>query len=162
VRTKRRGQDLRRIRRSQCYSITEIGRLLNVTTGTVGAWLGRGLPSLEGERPILVPGDGLKSWLIAQRQARKRKCQPDELYCCRCRVPSKAKPGSVLITPRNTKTLVISAVCSTCDAKMNRGGSLAKLPEIQLVFGLNTPAQVSLAGCENPAVNQHLEKETLE
>jgi hypothetical protein len=39
---------------------------------------------------------------------------------------------------------------------------MARLSEIQAAFGLNTPAQVSLAGCENPAVNQHLEKETQE
>jgi hypothetical protein len=159
---KKRRQDLRKIRRNQCYTIPEVGRLLSVSTGTVRSWLRRGLPSLQGERPILVPGDGLRSWLIAQRQARKRKCQPNELYCCRCRVPSKSKPGSVLITPRNAKTLAISAICRTCDTKMNRGGSLAKLPEIRLAFGLNTQAQVNLAGCENPAVNQHLEKETLE
>jgi hypothetical protein len=53
-------------------------------------------------------------------------------------------------------------LCGTCDAKMNRGGSLARLPEIRLAFGLDTQAQVNLAGCENPTVNQHLEKEALE
>ena len=159
---KKRGQDLRRIRRGQCYSIPEVGRLLDVSIGTIRVWLRRGLPSLEGERPILIPGDGLKSWLVAQRLARKRKCQPDQLYCCRCRVPKDARPGSVVIVPRNAKTILISAMCGTCNAKMNRGGSLARLPEILLAFGLESQAQVSLAGCENPAVNQHLEEEPLE
>ncbi len=162
MRKKGRGQDLRKIRRSQCYAIPEVGRLLGVSVGTVRAWLRRGLLSLEGERPILIPGDGLKSWLVAQRLARKRKCQPDQLYCCRCRVPKNAKPGSVVIVPRNARTITISAMCGTCGAKMNRGGSLARLPEIRLAFGLVTQAQVNLAGCENPAVNQHLEKETFE
>lgn len=101
----------------------------------------------------------MKAWLIIQRQARERKCLPDQLYCCRCRVPRNAKPGSVVIVPRNAKTIAISAVCDTCDAQMNRGGSLARLPEIQLAFGLETQAQVSLAGCDCAAANQHLEEE---
>jgi hypothetical protein len=158
---KKRRQDLRKIRRNQCYTVAEVGRLLSVSTGAVRSWFKRGLSSLEGERPILIPGDGLRSWLIAERKARKQKCQADELYCCRCRAPRKVKPGTVAIRQRNAKTIAISANCNVCDAKMNRGGSLQKLPETRLAFGLNTQAQVNLAGCENPTVNQHLGQETL-
>jgi hypothetical protein len=136
MRKQKRGQDLRKIRDSRCYPIPEVGNLLGVSVGTIRAWLRLGLTVLEGERPYFIPGDALRAWLISRRQSRKRKCQPDELYCCRCRVPKKAKPGTVVIMPRNAKTIAISALCETCDAKMNRGGSLARLPEILLAFGL--------------------------
>lgn len=162
MRKQKRGLDLRKIRGSQCYTIPEVGNLLGVSVGTIRAWSRLGLSVLEGERPYLIPGDALKAWLICRRQSRKRKCQPDELYCCRCRVPKKAKPGTVVILPRNATTIAINALCETCDAKMNRGGSLAKLEETRVAFGLMTPAQVNLAECENPAVNQHLEKEATE
>jgi excisionase family DNA binding protein len=156
---RKHGPDLRKIRLHSCYSVHEAANLLRVSPGTVRAWIRRGLPVLEGCKLILIPGDGLKAWLKARRAARKQTCQPYELYCCRCRGPRKAKAGSVLIVPRNAKTVAIRALCASCDAKMNRGGSLAKLSEIEVAFGLVTPAQVSLAQCENPAVNQHFDKE---
>lgn len=45
----------------------------------------------------------------------------------------------------HAKTVAISALCGTCDARMNKGGSLAKLIEIQADFGLHPLAQESLA-----------------
>ena len=154
--------DLRRIRLSKCYSVQEGASLLGVSVGTFRSWIRRGLPILQGTRPILVPGDGLKAWLKARAKARKCRCQPDELYCCRCRSPQKAKPASAEIVPRNGKTVAIRALCNSCGTKMNKAGSLAKVLEIETAFGLNTHRQENLDVCENPAVNQHLEKEPAE
>ena len=154
--------DLRRIRLSRCYSVLEAAMLLGVSTGTVRAWIRLGLPVLEACKPFLIPGDGLKAWLKARAKTRKHRCQPDELYCCRCRSPQKAKPGSVDISIRNGKTVAIRALCSTCGAKMNKAGSLARIAEIKCAFSLVTHHQVSLAGCETLAVNQHYEKEPRE
>ena len=133
-----------------------------VSVGTVRAWIRSGLPVVDAGKPLLIAGDALKSWLINRKAARKRKCQPNELYCCSCKQPKKAKIGTVVIVPRNSKTLFIRANCADCNAKMNQVGSLSKLTEIRAAFGLETLAQVNLAGCENPIVNQHLEKETAE
>jgi hypothetical protein len=154
--------DLRRIRSSRCYSVLEAAALLGVSTGTVRAWIRLGLPVLEECKPVLIPGDRLKAWLKTRAKARKHHCQPNELYCCRCRSPQKARPGSVEITQRNAKTIAIRALCDSCEAKMNKAGSLARIAEVKAAFGLNTVAQASLAGCETPAVNQHSEKETAE
>jgi excisionase family DNA binding protein len=153
--------DLRKIRLCRCYSIQEVAKLLGVGVNTVRAWIRLGLPVLGSEKPILIPGDGLKNWLKARGAARKHKCLPDELYCLRCRRPRKAKTGSAVIAPRNSKTVVVQACCATCDARMNKTGSLAKILEIQISFGLKTLVQVNLEGCDIPIVNQHLEKETI-
>lgn len=154
--------DLRRIRLNKCYSVHEAAILLGVSFGTIRSCIRKGLPILQDTRPVLIPGDGLKAWLKARSQARKHHCQPDELYCCRCRGPQKAKPESVEIIPRNGKTVAIRALCNACGAKMNKAGSLAKISEIEVAFGSDTHRQVSLEVCENPAVNQHLEKEPAE
>ena len=154
--------DLRRIRLSKCYSVQEAAILLGVSVGTIRTWIRKGLPILQNIRPIFIPGDELKTWLKARAKARKHLCQPDELYCCRCRGPQKAKPGFVEINPRNGKTVAIRALCDSCGTKMNKAGSLAKISEIEVAFGLDTHRHVSLAGCGKPAVNQHLEKETVE
>lgn len=150
--------DLRRISLVKCYAVLEVSMLLGVSVGTVRTWIRKGLPVLEARKPFLIPGDGLKAWLKARAKARKHNCQPDELYCCRCRSPQKARPGSVEITPRNAKTVAIRALCGSCGTKINRAGSLARFAEIKAAFVSNTVVQVSLAGCETPAVNQHSEK----
>ena len=162
MRSAKRGQDLRKIRLIKCYTVQECAGLLDVSIGTVRAWIRIGLPVLEGGKFIQIAGDVLKTWIKNRKAARKQICQPDELYCCSCKQPRKTKTGTVVIVPRNSKTLFIRANCADCNAKMNQVGSLAKLSEIRAAFGLETLAQVNLAGCENPIVNQHLEKETAE
>jgi len=162
MRKTRHRPDFRRIRLSRCYSVPEAATLLGVSAGTVRTWIRQGLPVLGNGKPILIPGDGLKSWLKARWTARKHHCQPDELYCCRCRCPRKAKLRSAEVIPMNAKTVAIRALCGSCGARMNKAGSLALLANIKEAFGLNTHGQVSLAGCENPAVNRHLEKEPAE
>jgi excisionase family DNA binding protein len=145
MRSEKRGQDLRKIRLSKCYTIQQCSNVLGVSLGTVRKWLRQGLPTVPNGKPTLIPGDELKAWLTLRGLSRKQSCKPDELYCCRCRVPRTAKVG----------TVAIRALCGTCNTKMNKGGSLAKQSEIQVAFGLITPIQQHLAGCENPAVNQH-------
>lgn len=162
MRTVKRGQDLRKIRLIKCYTVQECAILLAVSIGTIRAWIRSGLPILVAGKPILIAGDALTAWLKNRNSARKQKCQPDELYCFRCRTPRKVRFGTLVIAPRNSKTVAIRGNCVACNAKMNRGGSLAKLSEIRVAFGLETPAQVNLARCENSTVNQHLEKETAE
>ena len=125
MRIRKRRLDLRKIRPSRCYTVHEIAILLSVSPGTVRAWIRRGLPILGDCKPFLVPGDGLKLWLKIRRASRKRICQPDEFYCCRCRCPRKAKSESVTIVRRNAKTIAIRALCNACGAKMNKAGSLA-------------------------------------
>lgn len=162
MRTTKREQDLRKIRLIKCYTVQECADLLAVSIGTIRAWIRSGLPKLEGGKPIQIAGDVLKTWLKNRKAARKQICQPGELYCCSCKQPRSAKTGTVVIVPRNSKTLFIRANCADCNAKTNQVGSLAKLSEIRAAFGLETLAQVNLSGCENPIVNQHLEKETAE
>ena len=162
MRFTKRGQDLRKIRLSKCYTVQECADLLAVSIGTIRAWIRSGLQTLADGKPILIAGDVLKKWLKNRRAGRKQICQPNELYCCSCKQPKKPKIGTVVIVPRNSKTLFIRANCADCSAKMNQVGSLAKLTEVRAAFGLDTLVQVNLSGCENPNVNQHSEKETAE
>lgn len=158
----KRGQDLRKIRLSKCYTIQQCSKALDVSLSTVRAWIRQGLPIVPNGMPALIPGDELKAWLTQRRLSRKQTCKLNELYCCRCRCPRTVKAGSVVIAPRNSKVVAICALCGTCNTRMNKGGSFAKQSEIATAFGLITASQEHLAECENPAVNQHLEKERIE
>ena len=60
---RRRKIDLRRIRGRVCYSVAEAATLLLVSEGTIRAWLRAGLPALDRNRPMFIPGADLKVWL---------------------------------------------------------------------------------------------------
>ena len=135
---KSRSLDLRRIRLSVCYTMPEVAKLLGVTIGTVWAWVRAGLPILEDVRPFLIPGDDLKTWLRNRARARKQACQPNELYCFRCRAPREPEPGTVRIILRNQKVTSIKGCCSGCGCTMNRAGSAAKIYETMRAFGVPT------------------------
>ena len=130
----KRKPDFRRIRPSKTYALPEIAEALDRNGATVRRWLRDGLPTLDGRKPPLVLGSVLKSWLRARWSARKQKCEPDELFCFRCRKPRKPTPGSVSIVPRNEKTVSIMAECSACGTRMNKAGSRVLMAEIEEIF----------------------------
>ena len=157
-----RRHDLRRVRKHTSYTVPEAAAVLGVAIGTVRKWRRDGLPALDERRPILIFGADLKSWLGERAKLRKRKCGFDEMYCFRCRAPQKPQLGTVRITPRNQKTLLVSGRCGQCGTKMNKGGSVAKIPELINTFGINTMRQEHLVGCDTPLLKRDLEKEDIE
>lgn len=161
--TKRKGRpDLRRIRGQTSYTTQEAANVLNVAVGTVRAWLRKGLPTLDESRPVLIMGSDLKSWLSKMSAARKHTCRPDEMYCMRCRVPRKPRPGTAKLAQRNQKTLRVTGSCVCCGASMNRAGAVARIREIVKEFGIETTGQEHIAGCDTPLVKRDLDKELVE
>ena len=162
MRKRSRRPDLRRIRGHTTYAVQDAAALLGMAVGTVRTWLRDGLPALDSGRPTLIFGADLKSWLSERHAARKHKCLPGEMYCLRCRAPRKPQPGTVEILPRNQKTVRVSGRCADCNAKMNRGGSVAKIQEIINAFGIKTMRQEHLVGSDTPLLKHDLEEERIE
>ena len=150
---KKRKPDLRRIRTSKTYTLIEIAKTLDRHIATVRVWVRNGLPLLSDQLPILVLGSELKNWLQKTRSAKACICQPDEMYCFKCREPRKPKPETVTIIPRNEKTVSIKGQCEICDTRMNRAGSFTKLDQINDCFRSLTPHKQHLSVCNNPSVN---------
>jgi hypothetical protein len=153
----RRKPDLRRIRTTKTYKVPEIAKTLDRNVATVRSWVRDDLPTLDGQTPTLVLGSELKAWLKAKWSARKQQCKPDELFCFKCRKPSRPRPGSAQIVPRNEKTVTIKGRCATCDTRMNQAGSRAKLLEIEENFRAFTPVMQHLTGCSNTSTRRTAE-----
>lgn len=151
TKAKKRKPDLRRIRPTKTYTLPEIAEGLDRNIATVRRWLGAGLPALDERKPTLVAGDALRDWLKKEWSRRKRKCEPCELYCFKCRSPRLPKRGTVLIQDRNEKTVAISALCSECGSKMNQAGSLSRKVEIEARFQMLSPKMQHLTGCDDPS-----------
>ena len=122
---RKRKVDLRRIRLRVCYSVPDMVKLLGVTEGTIRAWLRAGLPALDRNRPTLILGADLKAWLQERQISRRHKCEPDELFCLRCRRPRTLRSNSTELIEKNPKMLMIRGKCSTCGTVMHKVASRA-------------------------------------
>ncbi len=71
------------------YTVVEIAILFSVHKNTVRAWIKKGLPVIDSQKPMLILGLELKTYLQASRQQMKRKCKLGEMYCMRCKCPRK-------------------------------------------------------------------------
>lgn len=147
--------DLRRIRPTHTYSLIEIAKDTRRSLATVRRWITLGLPVITKTNPILVDGQELLQWLIERRAARKRPCAPDEIFCCKCRVPRRAVIGSVIIKPRNEKLLSIEGECDECGTGFRKGGAMADIDKIEAAWDSYTKNVHYLARYRNPPVSKH-------
>lgn len=94
---KRRTYNTRLIRQSLTYSVQEVAELYGLHKNAVLRWVKDGLPLLEPRKPYLIYGGELASYLKSRQTGRKRKCKPDEFFCCKCRTPTRAwgMPSSI-------------------------------------------------------------------
>ena len=110
----------RRIKSGRTYTAPELAATLGVATGTVRRWVRAGMPLIDGERPKLIHGGEFLTWHKAKRKARKVKCGPFQMYCCKCRAPRQMMPGSAVVIHRNEKSATVKALCAECGTAMNR------------------------------------------
>lgn len=112
--------DVRRVKRARCYTMPELAAVLTVSIGTARRWVREGMPLIDREWPRLVNGGEFISWFKERRNARKVRCGPREMYCCRCRDARPIMPGSAIVIQRNEKSSSVRALCILCAATMNR------------------------------------------
>jgi hypothetical protein len=70
------------------YTIEEVARLLEVHRNTNRDWIKGGLPVIDGKHPALILGNELAEFLATRRAARRQTCQPEQMYCVKCRKPT--------------------------------------------------------------------------
>ena len=122
------------IKKTISYSIFDIAKLFGVHRATVRNWFKAGLKRIDDKRPFLVDGADLEVFLKDRQKKRRRKCQPDELFCCRCRRPQKAKDNKVLLEEVNHKIGRLRGLCSQCGSRTYRAISLKKLNNLTDIF----------------------------
>jgi excisionase family DNA binding protein len=115
-----RRADWRRIRTHLSYTYEEAARALRVHRMTVRQWVKHcGLPVQAERRPHLILGAELKAFLKAQRESRKRKCGPGEMYCLKCRMARKPVEGLLEHRTYSESRGALIGFCE-CGALMHR------------------------------------------
>ncbi|MFC1894803.1 hypothetical protein ACFLYH_02530 [Candidatus Dependentiae bacterium] len=50
----------------------------------MSVWLKIGLQKIDAQQPYLVFGQNLIDFINARNKSKKRPCEDDQLFCCKC------------------------------------------------------------------------------
>ena len=122
-----------RIKVHRSYAVDEVARALGVAKGTVRLCLKGGeLPYLNDQKPALILGVSLKAF--GQNRAKSKvKCQPDEFFCFKCRVPKSAAGNVADFVQRSPKSGNLKAICE-CGTIMNKNVSMATFQTLRAIL----------------------------
>ena len=96
------------------YDVRELSDRLGVHKNSVRQWIREGLPVVDGARPTLILGNEFQAWWAKREKAKKRPCQPGQMYCFKCREPKAPALGMVEYAATNAVTGNLKAMCETC------------------------------------------------
>ena len=126
----------RGIRKHRNYTIEEIARALGVARGTVRRWTKSGLPTCDDQRPLLVIGEDLISFLVKQKAARKRPCKLHECYCVKCRDPRVPAGLRAELVMDRIASGNLRAKCPVCGTLMNKRIATSALEYLCTIFSV--------------------------
>ncbi len=152
MRKRRANHRLVKIHRS--YSVEEVARLFGTHKNTVRAWVKAGLPTCDSKRPTLILGSELAAYLKARREKNKRPCQPEEIYCVRCRAAKRPAGDMAEYQPVTETFGSLKGICPECEGMIYRRASRAKLAQIKGKLDITfVEAQRHVSERERPIVN---------
>jgi hypothetical protein len=127
----------RGIRSARLYTADEAAKAVKVSLQCVRKWLREGLPCLCASRPLLIRGYELRSWIETRKHAKKRtRLAPHEFYCVGCKTAKTPLGNMIDCCENNAHSLMLSAICPTCEGPMKRLSRRADLPFLKRVFEL--------------------------
>lgn len=126
----------RAIKAARTYTVEEAANALGVTTGTVRTWVKSGLPIMRSQRPFLILGDDLRSFLKAREAAAKIPRQPDQLCCFTCKAGRTPMGLLVDCIPQTPKTARLMGLCEVCGGTCNLIISRSMIDHFSQIFSV--------------------------
>ena len=124
---------------NRSYTYEELAMVFDVHKNTVAAWVKNGLPCLKDMRPFLILGADAKHYLKAQRRKHKQQCQLNELFCMRCKAPTKPFDNFVEYTPLTPTKGRLVGFCCYCDCVVNKFVGIGSLRRYAAIFAMTIP-----------------------
>lgn len=154
---KKRYQNHRLVKIHRTYTVDEVARLFGIHKNTVRNWIKSGLRTIDDQRPMLFLGHDLVSFLRNRREKNKQRCEPEELYCFKCRHPRLPAGDMAEYIKVTEKFGRLVAICPDCDSIMNKNVSLAKIVAIVEKMDVTFPKELQhIVKRINPTVNCEL------
>jgi len=148
-----------RVKLNRSYTFEELAVVLGVHKNTVSTWVKNGLPCLKERRPFLILGVEARAYLQQQRTAKKQQCKPDEMFCMRCKVPTKPAENFVEYLPLSATKGRLTGFCGRCECVVNKFVGVESLSRYSVIFDLSVPKALEhINDCDNPLLNSDLKK----
>jgi len=148
------------IKRNACYTFTEIAKLFHLDISSPQRWYKQGLKVLdEHQRPYLVLGKDLISFLKKQKVQRKITLSEGEFMCTHCRKARRSKNDEILIVMSDAEFSVgnrkanIVGVCETGGSRLRLFSSERKIKEMLKKGQILLPQGVRLIWSATKPVN---------
>lgn len=141
------------------YTFEELAAVFGVHKNTVSAWVKNGLPCLKERRPFLILGGDAKLYLQGQRAGKKQRCKPNELFCMRCKTPTRPAESFVEYLPLSATKGRLTGFCERCECVMNKFVRYDSLERYSAFFDLSKPKALERVNdSNNPLLNSDLIK----
>lgn len=127
---RRRRPNPRLVKIHRSYTVEEVARTLHTHKNTVRAWIKRGLPTIDRQRPALIHGLELSHFLDDRRKKARHPCANGQIYCVRCRAPKEPAGNMAEYLPITATSGNLRGICPDCEALIHRRVSLAHLDAI--------------------------------
>ena len=155
---RKRTYDLRWVKATYPYEISEIAKRMGVHKNAIGQWIKQGLRVNKHARPRLIRGDDLIEFIGARQTAKKRKCGPREFYCFKCRTQRRAYLDIVDLLIESGLRVRLKAICGECSTKVNKVQSLKNLPKIRERFHVQQQTERHLRERAEPSDERALDR----
>ena len=148
-----------RVKLNRSYTFEELAVVLGVHKNTVSTWVKNGLPCLKEKRPFLVLGAEERAYLQQQRTARKKKCRPNELFCLRCKTPTRPAENFVEYWSLSATKGRLTGFCERCESVVNKFVRCDSLDRYSVLFNVAVPKVLEhINDCNNSLLNSDLRK----
>lgn len=119
--------DPRRVKIHFAYSVAEAAKALGTHRNTIRLWIKQGLQVADDDRPVVMSGAVIRSFLHQRKTVKKRPLNPGEFYCFKCRCPKSPAGGMADFIEAGVGLGTLCGLCPDCETVMHRRASLANL-----------------------------------
>jgi hypothetical protein len=119
--------DPRRVKIHFAYSVAEAAKALGTHRNTIRWWIKQGLPVADDQRPVVMRGAEIRSFLQRRRTAKKQPLSPGEFFCFKCRSPKSPAGGMADFIESGAGLGTLCGLCPDCETVMHRRASLTSL-----------------------------------
>ena len=139
---------------NRSYAFEELATVFGVHKNTVAVWVKNGLPCLKERRPFLILGADARLYLKEQRVGKKQRCKPNELFCMRCKAPTRPAENFVEYLPLSATKGRLTGFCGRCECVVNKFVRYDSLESCSAFFDISKPKALEhINDSDNPLLN---------
>ena len=113
----------RHIESKRCYTVSDIAKIFNIDNPTVLKWINKDLKTIDNQKPYMLFGSDIITWIKKHQPTKKTKTNPNKCYCTRCRNKTLFNYQTAWLKTAKNGNQFIQSRCEKCDTLLNQLGA---------------------------------------